>query len=131
MDSGVVIGLASGIGGAAAGASVCYAVVKAMVNMTMRKYEDLESEVKSLRDDKIAGIEKRLEKVDEHRKCEVHGESLLRINTRLRSLEDGQTVVARMGANLDNVVGWTRTLDAKMDSVRQDIAALKAVVKQG
>jgi predicted translin family RNA/ssDNA-binding protein len=99
--SNVVTGLLCGGGSTA----VVGMFVKAWLAGVMNEMGDLRREVKALRDEKVAGLERRIDKVEEfHAEC------------------PGQTLMEKV----NNLLGWTKKIDGVLDIVRTDVTKTAA-----
>jgi hypothetical protein len=96
--------LANGAIGAGGAGVVLLGVARAWLNSLVQEVRDARAEVRVLREEKVAGIEARLKK-----------------------MEDG-CVGIRQQETLSNLIGWMKKIDLKLDRISDDLATAKADV---
>jgi len=96
--------LANGALGAGGVGIALLGVARAWLNGLVQEVRDARQEVKTLREEKVAHLEQRLKK-----------------------MEDGCVGVKQQEA-LNNLVGWMKKIDLKLDRIGEDLATAKADV---
>lgn len=102
MDSGsMIVAGVSALVGTGGGATVAWAVVKAAMEAYVAEHRQLKEEVKTLRDEKLGGLERRMSRVEDGCKHHQDQTDIIELRTVQESM---QTTLAR----IDQRVGETR-----------------------
>jgi chromosome segregation ATPase len=109
FDPGAYI---SGLGGIISGVGLLVVVLRNY----QTQVKELRRDMDSLKDERVAGIEARISSFESG--CQMKHD---RLASALNKVE-------HMAANLDNMVGWTKKLDAKLDRLGEDAASARATV---
>ncbi len=102
-----IISACSGLGGILVGSGIVGLVIKGK----FAAVETLTRDLTALKDERVAGIETRMRTFEGA--CQQKHDRLA----------DALTKVEHMGANLENLVGWTKKLDVKMDRLSDQASA--------
>ena len=105
-----VISAASGLGGILVGSGIVGLVIRGK----FQAVETLTKDLTSLKDERVVGIEQRMRAFETS--CQVKHD---RLGETLNKFE-------HMAANLENMVGWTKKLDTKLDRISEDAAGHRA-----
>lgn len=100
--------------GAGSGSAVMLIVARYYLGSLMTRLEKAEGKLKELEDSRIAGIEARMERFESG--C----------NLKHDKLQETLTKVEHMAADLANMLGWTKKIDAKLDRIAEDAAGQRA-----
>ena len=112
INPDAVISAASGLGGILIGSGIVALVIRGK----FQAVETLTRDLTELKDERVAGIESRLRTFE--------GACMIRHDR----LEEALKKVEHMAANLDNMVGWTKKLDGKLDRIGEDVAGQRATL---
>jgi len=107
-----IISAASGLGGILSGAGIVVLVVKSKFD----RVDNLENSLDNLKVERVAGLERRMATFEGT--CQAKHE---RLNESLGRVE-------HMAANLENMVGWTKKLDIKLDRLAEQNATQSAQI---
>jgi hypothetical protein len=107
-----IISATCGLGGVLVGSGIVALVIKGKFEAV----ETLTRDLTKLKDERVAGIEARISSFESG--CQMKHD---RLASALNKVE-------HMAANLDNMVGWTKKLDAKLDRLGEDAASARATV---
>lgn len=110
LSADAVISAASGLGGILVGSGIVVAVVKSKFTQV----DALTRDLTALKDERVAAIEKRMQAFEGS--CQARHDRLT----------DALNKVEHMAANLENIVGWTKKLDGKIDRMAEVTSAASA-----
>jgi len=94
MDGGIGELVVSAIVGSGTGGTIVGIMAKFALDRAAKRWDAMEAEIKRLRDDKIAGIEGRVSRVE---------------------VRQAECPIAKMDERMDNLLGWTKKIDLKLD----------------
>jgi chromosome segregation ATPase len=109
----ILVGLASGGGGAAAVAPVVWLIMRAWVQAQFAELERLRKADEASKLARMASIEERMSALEDG--CVAKHEALA----------EQRVEFARLLEEVKNLVGWTKRMDMRLERLLEDVPALK------